>query len=285
MNATRNTSYAYGSSVENVVNSEGMISQIFLLLDAGLGAEINHLLQSVVLALILFLAVYATSKALIAGNEYKTKIAGATLIQNLTFMIYTILYYGAIAIYMSATANDEVLSVNSMKASTGSPAITLVLLFIWSLIYDGLMVAQIWFLIVNRNDMGAERIGFALSTIRSTMGEKIGGLGRGLKNLFGREDRGYSGGSGRTESISGEGTSNEKPQKVTVTNNDNSETTTNVAMETIQNAGFDSVSFINNHSKVDDNTSSADIDKQIKIGESIKDDGVVTDAVKNEASK
>ena len=293
MNATRNTSYAYGSSVENVVNSEGMISQIFLLLDAGLGAEINHLLQSIVLALILFLAVYATSKALIAGNEYKTKIAGATLIQNLTFMIYTIFYYGGIAIYMSATANDEVLSVNSMKTSTGSPAITLILLFVWSLAYAGLLVAQIWFLIVNREDMGAERIGFALSTIRSTMGEKIGGLGMGLKNLFGREDSGYSGrGTSKIESISGSGASEEKYQKVVVTNNDNRGTSTvidnkqelNVDAQTIQNYGFDSMSFSSN-TKVEDRTSSADIDKQIKIGENIKDSEVITDVVKNEAHK
>ena len=141
--------------------------------------------------------------------------------------------------------------------------------------------------------MGAERIGFALSTIRSTMGEKIGGLGRGLKNLFGREDSGYSGrGTGKIESISGSGASEEKYQKVVVTNNDNRGTSTvidnkqelNVDAQTIQNYGFDSMSFSSN-TKVEDRTSSADIDKQIKIGENIKDVEVITDVVKNEAHK
>ena len=205
VNSTRNTSFAYGNSVQTLIQNDSLFSAIILLLDALMGAVLINFMQSVMLALIIVLAVASMIRSLMSGAAYKMKIAGATLIQNFIFSLYTILYYFFVSLFMSNSA-DEVLRASTIKAHGTSPIFVLILFAILSAAYIYCMVMHIIFLWKNQRDMGAEQMSFMMSSARQFLSDKLDAAGTGIQNFFSNTfDSESHTETNNTQSISGTG--------------------------------------------------------------------------------
>ena len=279
INSTRNTTYAYGSSIANVLESESLASATLLLLDALFGAFLINFLQSVILAEILVLAAYSMTRSLLSGAAYKARIAGATLVQNFMFMIYTTVYYAFIGLFMSATASDEILSSTSVKSSGGGPFFILLLFLVVSVAYTFALGSHIVWLFKNSEDMGAERIGFALSTARQWLNDKMDAAGAGIQNFFSNTfDSESHSTTNNTNSISGTGFSAEGTSDVNIKEVDggsvnitamNDETAVESSLAD-DNAAY-SYEEIDNKEVIADTTSN-DIDAEIQAGSEMSDE-------------
>jgi len=278
INSTRNTSYAYGSSVANVIESSSLASAILLLLDALFGSVLINFLQSVILAEILVLATYSMTRSLLSGAAYKAKIAGATFIQNILFMIYTIAYYGFIALFMSATSADEVLSSTTVKSSGGGPFFILLLFLVISVAYTYALGSHIVWLFKNSEDMGAERIGFALSTARQFISDKLDEAGAGIQNFFNTESSSENNITNNTNSISGTGFSADGTQDVNIKEVDGgSVNLTSLNDETAIESSLadDNAAYYYEETTINgtmSDTTSTDIDAEIQAGSEMSDE-------------
>lgn len=156
LNATQNTNFVYGDTMQTVISDSSLITAITLWLDAFICASIIPIVRMIVLALIFYLGFIAIFRSMLQSNKYKSKVACAQFVNNIMFLVYTIAYYGCIYVLVAISSRENVISVSNIATTgTGYEFILLVVLVI-SGVYILLMCKQVVFLVRNYKDMGLE---------------------------------------------------------------------------------------------------------------------------------
>lgn len=156
LNATQNTNFVYGDTMQTVISDSSLVTAITLWLDALICALIIPIIRMIVLALIFYLGFIAIFRSMLQSNKYKSKVACAQFVNNIMFLVYTIAYYGCIYVLVAISSRENVISVSNIATTgTGYEFILLVVLVI-SNAYILLMCKQVVFLVRNYKDMGLE---------------------------------------------------------------------------------------------------------------------------------
>ena len=270
VNVSKNTSYAYGDTMDTLLNDSDMFTAFLLLLCAVLCVWLVPLCQQIIMAFIFYLGFIAILRALFSSAAYKGKVAGAQLISNILFMVYTIMYYGLIALLLSLSSSDEVLSVNHISANPGNPVWALLAVIIISGVYVFIIYKHVCFCFAHYRDMGAEMIGFVTGTIAGKIQDTIGSVRDGFGNLMNNDD---TPSSGVNNGINGTGVKNEETQNVNI--NQSNDSTIKLtrdseeANETFVDENSASAYSTGESVVSNSNTTSADIDAEIKAGEQL----------------
>ena len=93
INVSKNTSYAYGDTMDTLLTDSDLFTAFLLLLCATLCVWLIPLCQQIIMAAIFYLGFIAIIKALFSSAAYKGRVAGAQFISNIMFMLYTLAYY------------------------------------------------------------------------------------------------------------------------------------------------------------------------------------------------
>lgn len=276
INVSKNTSYAYGDTMSTLLTESDLVTAFFLLLCAALCAWAIPLCQQGIMAAIFYLGFIAIIKSLFSSAAYKGKVAGAQLVSNILFMLYTIIYYSLLSLLMALSSKDEVLSVQSVSVNPGNPIWMLLAVIVISVVYIIIMYKHLCFCFAHYRDMGAEVIGFVTSTMISKLRDTAGSIRDGIAGMFSESGGTSSSGTGNTDSVSGTGVSESPAQNVNIQQSNNSvikltkedtEQDSNFADENAASAYVTGDTMTN-----DNSTTSADIDAEIKAGEQLGSD-------------
>ena len=198
VNATKNSSYVGGDTVEVLLDNTDIFTGGLLLISAFLWAFTIPLFQEFLLAFIFYLSILAMVRTLLASGMYKVKVACGQLVSNAMFIVITIISYGLVALLSSITQADEVLSLNRVQSDGGSPVWVLIIIIVIAALYMTAMANMIRFCYQNRYDMGysaysgmlhsaVDGISGAFSGFASTIGGFFAGsaAGSALGGFFG----------------------------------------------------------------------------------------------------
>ena len=275
INVSKNTSYAYGDTMSTLLTDSDLFTAFMLLLCAVLCVWLIPLCQQIIMAAIFYLGFIAIIRALFSSAAYKGKVAGAQLVSNVVFMLYTIAYYLLISMLMSLSSSDEVLSVKSVTTNPGNPVWMLLAVIVLSCVYVFLMYKHLCFCFAHYRDMGAEMVGFVTSTIVGKLQDFAGNVRDGITSLASGDDT-HSGGSGGTESMSGTGVSDTATQNVNIqqANDSSIKITKDTSDSDNVFADENAASAYNTGDTLqsDSSTTAADIDAEIKAGEQLGSD-------------
>lgn len=200
LNVSKNTSYIYGNSMQNVLDNCDMISAVLLLFATALCAWLIPLVRDILMAMIFYLGFGSIIYALFSSPLYKAKIACGQVISNVLFIIYTLVYYAAFALMMKVTSYDEVLSTNRMSASAGSPVWVIIAVILFGAVYIVAMLKQIDFCFKHFRDMGFEVYATVATSARDRFADFASNLGSTLTSKDDNDSK-----STNTNSISGTG--------------------------------------------------------------------------------
>ena len=274
VNVSKNTSYAYGDTMSTLLNDSDLFTAFMLLICSVLCVWIIPLGQQILMAAIFYLGFIAIIKALFSSAAYKGKVAGAQVVSNLMFMLYTIVYYFFISMLMALSSSDEVLSVDKITSNPGNPVWMLLAVILLSCAYVFLIYKHLCFCFAHYRDMGAEMIGFMTSTVVGKMQDVAGNIRDGISGFFSKDEEVHS--SGKSEGVNGMGIAGESTQNVNIVQSNDS--TIKVNKDDIEVDGFlaDDTSTTAYSSgdtiQNDGTTTSADIDAEIKAGEQLGSD-------------
>lgn len=275
INVSKNTSYAYGDTMDTLLNNSDLFTAFLLWLCAVLCVWVIPLCQQIIMAAIFYLGFIAIIRALFSSAAYKGRVAGAQLVSNILFMIYTLVYYLLLSFLMSLSSSDEVLSVQSVSANPGNPVWMLLAVIVMSGVYVYLMYQHLCFCFIHYRDMGAEMIGFMTSTVVGKLQDTIGGVRDNIAGLF-NDDSASSGSSGGSGGFSGTGVHEAPAQNVNIQQSndstikltkDNNESESTLSDENAASAYSTGDTIMH-----DSSTTSADIDAEIKAGEQLGSD-------------
>ena len=93
LNVTKDTSFIYGDTMKNIMDSSDTISAIILLLAAFISSYIIPFMRNIVLGLIFYLGFFAIARTILSDGKTKAKISFGYLISNLLFALATVAYY------------------------------------------------------------------------------------------------------------------------------------------------------------------------------------------------
>lgn len=263
VNISKDTSYAYGDTMDNLLNDSDLFTAFLLLLCAVLCTWLIPLCQQLIMAAIFFLGFLSIIRALFSSQVYKMKLVGAQLVSNLMFMVYTIVYYGIIAALMALSSSGDVLSVNQITAKAGNPVWMFLIIIVVSCAYIFIMYKHLCFCFAHYRDMGLEVMSFVTSEVIGKMQDFAGNISNSLQSLGSSEE---VNGTGSTSSISGTGISNNsttqiilsKDSNISVSGNENDTDNFMLDDTNVYSSGDDYFT--------DLGTSSEDIDYEIKKG-------------------
>lgn len=273
INVSHNTSYAYGDTMGTLLNDSDLFTAFLLLICSVLCVWVIPLGQELIMASIFYLGFIAILRSLFSSAAYKGRVAGAQVVSNVMFMVYTIAYYGMIGMLMSLSSSDEVLSVNKITTNPGNPVWMLLAVIVISCVYVFIMYQHLRFCFAHYRDMGAEMIGFVTGTVVGKMQDAVANVRESISNVINKNE---STSSTSSTNISGTGISNETSQNVNITQSNDSTIKINKDSES---SDFDSVDDIMSETyttgetvNVDSTTTSHDIDAEIETGEKLSSD-------------
>lgn len=278
VNVSKNTSYAYGDTMDTLLNDSDLVTAFMLLLCSVLCVWVIPFAQQLIMAAIFYLGFIAIIRALFSSAAYKGRVAGAQVVSNVLFMVYTIAYYFMISMLMTLSSTDEVLSVDKIKSSPGNPVWMLLIVIVISCVYVFAMYKHLCFCFAHYRDMGAEMIGFVTSTVVGKLQDTAGSIRDGIFDAFsGNESTGGGASStGGTGSISGTGVAGESTQNVNIVQSNDSTIKVNKTTDTSDDMLVDDSSSTTYSSgetvQSDYGETSADIDAEIKAGEKLGSD-------------
>lgn len=207
LNVTKDTTYIYGDTMQNIISDADIFSASLLLTAAFLCSYIIPLVRNVTMGLIFYLGFVAILYALLGSNKQKTKVSCGYIISNLIFLVLTLVYYAVFSGLMAVTTSDAVLTVQTVQVNTGNPVWSFIIIILVSVGYIFAMFKMIDFCFKNYRDMGLEVYtsiaGMVTEGIASGMdrlGDKIQNFGnesyyessrsdKGLFNSFSRRGR------------------------------------------------------------------------------------------------
>ncbi len=207
LNVTKDTTYIYGDTMQNVISDSDMLSATLLLISAFLCSYIIPLLRNLTMGLIFYLGFVAIIHSILASNLQKTKVSCGYLISNILFLIMTLIYYAVFSSLMAVTTSDAVLTVQSVQVNSGNPVWCFIIIIAASLVYIYGMFKMIDFCFKHYRDMGME----VYTSVAGMITEKVSGgmssIGDKISN-FGNENpspsnqnrfRGSNGGLGHDD--------------------------------------------------------------------------------------
>jgi len=187
LNVSHDTSYIYGSTMLTVISNSDMITGVLLLLTTWICAYLIPFGRMILLAVVFYFGIYALIKSIFASRKTKANIAAGTLITNVLFTAYTILFFLLFKLIMGRSSADEILSTNRMTVELGSPAWVILVVLLLSAAYVFILVKHIWFCGTNRGDMGFSAYSHMASSIVGSVRSLGGKIGDGFRTTFSRE--------------------------------------------------------------------------------------------------
>lgn len=206
INSTRNAEYIYGDTMKQVIGESDIFSAVLMLLSAFFSAFLIPFLRNVVLGLIFYLGIWAVICNILAGGITKLKITAAYLLNNMVFLVITLLYYAVYALLINTSTSDSVLSLGNIVVNAGPPTWQFFIILGSSLVYVLISFKLLLFTIRNYRDLGfevyaahgnvlADRLLHGMESVRNTFfgggpWEKAGDLntaGRGVRDNSDRE--------------------------------------------------------------------------------------------------
>lgn len=185
LNITKDSSYVYGNTAETLISRVDIITSAILLITALLCTYVIPFVRNIMALVILALSMIAAVRSLTNENKFKAKILIGTAMTQIEIILVNVAYYGIFSAFIAITKDDDVISVESMKASvsSGNPVWALLALLALSVIYIGIMIKMIYNFIQNKDDMGFDRY-FA---IMGSLGGKISSkMEQAVNSLDGR---------------------------------------------------------------------------------------------------
>ena len=204
MGATKNTGYVYGDTMLTVIEDADPFSAVTLLIDAFLCAVLVPLFRSLIMAYMFLFTILALIRTIGAKAESRLRVAGGTFLSNMMFAIITMVYYAAFSALMSATSNDEILSVKRVTANVGNPFWVLLLVLVLTGFYIYALAKFTIFMFRNYRDMGFEAFSAIASDTVDSLKGAISSVGGGIASFFGGETS-YSNHNTHVSSIQGTG--------------------------------------------------------------------------------
>jgi len=177
LNITRNTSYIYGNTMQNVIRDTDIFSAILLLIAAFLGAYIIPLVRDVAAGMLFFLGFAAVIYAIIKGGKKDMSLLGGYVGSVAIFATITIIYYSMFTLLLSITTPDEVITLQRTQVSIGNPVWMFIIIIITGSIYTYALYKLINFCFKNYRDMGA-------SVYKDTIGRAIDSVSNGAGKLM-----------------------------------------------------------------------------------------------------
>lgn len=175
LNITKDSTYVYGSTVETLISRTDIFTAALLLLTALICTYVIPLIRNIMALLILVLSVYAICRSILSSNQFKVKIIAGTLMSQVEIIILNTVYYAIFKMFIELSGNDEVLSVNRMKASVsaGNPFWALLILLVVSVAYVVVMAIMCKQFYMSRYDMGFDRYSAIIGNIAGKMSSSI----------------------------------------------------------------------------------------------------------------
>lgn len=277
LNISNDTSYIYGDTMSTLIESTDIFVAILLLTVAFVCAGLIPLIKRVVSGFIFFAGLAAVLRAIFASNKYKMKVAGGAAISNALYLISTLLYYQVFRLLMGRTASDEILTLKSIQATSGSPVAVLVVILLASILYSVFLGRLVWSLWKNWQDMGFEMYSQIAGAMTDTLSGAIGGLGNTIGGLFGERGSDWWNGNvehtTNTNSMKGTGIKKKEAQDVNIRQSNGSTISvekTSESEEEIQEENYQSAYTDGDASEEVITTSEKDIDAEIEAGKQME---------------
>lgn len=265
LNITKDTSYIYGDTMQNIVSDSDIISSLLLITTAFLCSFLIPLIRNITMGLIFYLGFLAIIYALISSTKQKIKVSCGYLISNFIFLGLTLAYYLVFSMLMAVTTSDAVLSVQSVRVSTGNPVWCFIIIIVVSLCYILAMFKMIDFCFKHYRDMGME-------VYTSVAGLVTDSLSGGFSGIMDR----------LTSSTGGEGSpTKESKIKENITSDSQQSTESgkaysdSISQSDEQHSEYDGKVHSSNDDSYDDSSDVDDINNEIEKGkEDIRNDSV-----------
>lgn len=265
VNVSKNTCYAYGDTMDNLLNDSDLFTAFMLLLCSVLCVWVIPFAQQLIMAAIFYLGFIAIIRALFSSASYKAKIVGAQLVSNIMFMVYTLVYYGILGALMKLSSSSDVLTVDQIKATAGNPVWMFIIVVVVSGVYIFTMYKHLCFCFAHYRDMGLEVMGFVTSSIVGKLQDVAGNIVNGFNDFVGNDTPSGTG------SISGSGVKEQSNSTQFIVSDNSNITVSTDKEKSAQNILDDTTVYSTGETFVGDDTVSADeINSMIKQGEKFK---------------
>lgn len=182
LNLTKDTTYIYGDTMQNIIADSDMFSALLLLTSAFMCSYVIPLVRNVTMGLIFYLGFIAIIYALLSSNKQKAKVSCGYIISNLIFMALTLIYYAVFSGLMAVTTSDSVLTVQSVQISTGNPVWCFIVIIVVSAAYIFSMFKMIDFCFKHYRDMGFEVYAAVAGMVTDSISNGIDNLGDKISN-------------------------------------------------------------------------------------------------------
>lgn len=197
LNTTKDTRFIYGDTMLRVIENFDIFTAGLMLVSAYLCSYIIPLIRNILMGLIFYLGIIAIIHNILARQRSKLKITVAFVINNIVFLIMTVIYYAIFAFMINITYKDDVLTLSNIVINVGNP----IWVFIIILIDSALYIIGCWLLITftlkNYRDLGFEVYATITRGLVDKLSDRIGELGDRIASTMGggsTETAGSSGG-------------------------------------------------------------------------------------------
>jgi len=264
LNVTKDTTYIYGDTMQNIISNSDPISASLLLLAAFLCSYVIPLVRNITMGLIFYLGFFSIIYALLASSKQKAKVSFGYVISNLLFMVMTLAYYSVFSGLMAVTTSDSVLTVQSVQVSTGNPVWCFIAIIVVSALYIYGLFKLIDFCFRHYRDMGFEVYASVAGVVTESLSNGLDNLGEKISN-YGNEQPKYgtsmrsSKNTNRLDKYgdqSAQGSKDEDGEGKSKGNKDDKD--------------YDTKTFKYGDDEIDDSSKSAGIDEEIEKGKKMK---------------
>ena len=176
INSTRDSSYIYGDTMKGVIENSDIFSAVLMLISAFFCAYIIPFIRNIVLGLIFYIGLWAVICNILAGGITKFKITAAYAINNLVYMVATLVYYGIFALLINTSTADSVLSTSNIAIDAGPPTWQFFIIILASMAYIAVSVKLMSFTVKNYRDLGFEVYATWGNMLANKIGSKIKGI-------------------------------------------------------------------------------------------------------------
>jgi hypothetical protein len=211
LNVTKDSSYIYGDTMQNLISNTDIITGAMLLITAAVCTWIIPFVRQVTLGLMLLLGFVALVKSIMKDAKEKGKVTIGFFGCHIVYLIVVLLYYILFSMLMRMTSSSEVLTLDKAEMTTGSPMICILFVLLISLFYTAASVAMCWFCVKNAKDMGFAALKGTIDLIGSKISSGTEKMMAKAEALAAGDDKAASGkggsGSGKGSGKSGKGSS------------------------------------------------------------------------------
>lgn len=185
LNVTKDSSYIYGGTMEDLINRTDLLTAMILLATAFVCQYLIPLVRNIVQLTTFILGMFAIVMSPTSSNKFKIKVFTGAIVSQLVIIALNIAYYGAFALFIKSTNTDEILSVSAVKASvaSGNPLWALLIVLAISIVYIVLMIMTAKLFIENRGDMGFSLYSDIITNACSKISESVENIGERISSI------------------------------------------------------------------------------------------------------